>query len=192
MWELNAAVMLTMGANFLVMAVGSVNFKARLIGTVINCLLVLLNIGGGLWALICCLAWGDFCTSNDLTVSEYIGDNRFARDGHTYADDGDVIFAFAIVQLVIGALQLIVFGCPLYLTEAVGEEEYPPEFSEIESKSDLKSQGILSEVEELESVEEEPRQKQKFSLSKKSNKSMNASTASASTVTVEVIPGFVH
>lgn len=68
-WQFNAVIMLAIGANFLLMALGACFYKARLVGTVINCFLAFLSIGGGILALTSFFEWGYFCTTNDHTVS---------------------------------------------------------------------------------------------------------------------------
>ena len=103
-WQYNSAIMITMSVNYLVLALGSISFKARLIGTILNFVLALCNIIGAIIALNSVYDSGDNCTENTLMVSEYKGGKEFVKDGYTYADEGDLIYALAVIQILIGSL----------------------------------------------------------------------------------------
>lgn len=83
-----------MGANFLFLVFGSVNYKARLAGTFLNCLLALLRIIGGIMGL----GGTSFCSLNVTMVSEYDGNGLWAKDGYTYSDEAFLIFLFTVIQ----------------------------------------------------------------------------------------------
>lgn len=124
-WQFNAAIMMLMGVNYPLMALGAFNFKFRLGSSLLNNFLALLNFIGSITAFSSYNGAGAFCTLKKRMISEYDGDNKFVKGGYTYADDGNTIYLFAVIQIVLGVIQVVVCGCPLYCNKVLPDDEIP-------------------------------------------------------------------
>ena len=80
-----------LGLNFIILVIGARFFWARLVGTVLNCLIaILIHIPViGILFLVRENPLGNFCTKNIITV-EYV-DGSFVDGGFSYQDDGNLL-----------------------------------------------------------------------------------------------------
>ena len=101
------------------MALGAFNFKARLSSTILNFVLAFLNLFGAYRAFDSYNGTGAFCTGNTFMIVEYEGDGKFVEDGYTYFTDGATIYLLAVIQVVLGSIQVVFCGCPLFFTKVV-------------------------------------------------------------------------
>ena len=123
-WQLNASIMIIMGVNYLLMAVGAFKFKFRLGSTISNYVLAILNSIGALMAYQSFSGLGAVCVLSTQVV-EYEGDGKWASGGRTYAEDGASIFLFAVIQTIIGVTQIVYCGCPLIFTKVLPDDDTP-------------------------------------------------------------------